>query len=123
MRPQNNRFRRDRNSGGRDYRDRGRENRSREMTEITCDKCGKKAKVPFKPSKDKPILCSECFEKAGNGQRGRDRGRGSFGRNRDFRGSRQQSGVSKEDFEKLNKKVDKILKILENVEIEELGEE
>ena len=34
----------------------------REMFEVICDDCGRQCKVPFKPSNDKPIYCSDCFE-------------------------------------------------------------
>lgn len=33
----------------------------REMFETTCARCGGVARVPFNPSTDKPVLCSECF--------------------------------------------------------------
>lgn len=33
----------------------------REMHITTCAKCGKEAKVPFQPSADRPVYCSECF--------------------------------------------------------------
>lgn len=33
----------------------------REYFTTTCAKCGKEAKVPFKPSDDRPVYCSECF--------------------------------------------------------------
>ncbi len=33
----------------------------REMFETTCARCGGVARVPFNPSSDKPVLCSECF--------------------------------------------------------------
>ena len=29
----------------------------------TCDDCGGEAKLKFEPSADKPVYCSECFEK------------------------------------------------------------
>ena len=35
----------------------------REMYEIVCADCGKIDKVPFMPRNDKPVYCSECFEK------------------------------------------------------------
>ena len=35
--------------------------RTREMFEVTCDGCGCAATVPFKPTNDKPVYCSECF--------------------------------------------------------------
>ncbi len=28
-----------------------------------CDDCGGEAKLPFEPSKDKPVYCSACHEK------------------------------------------------------------
>ena len=36
---------------------------NKEMFSAVCDECGKDCKVPFKPSSDKPIYCSDCFEK------------------------------------------------------------
>jgi len=74
-----------------------RSNRSRnrsdkpQMYDAVCDECGKDCKVPFKPSGNKPIYCSECFEKRGGG-RDRDNrsGRRDYNRGRkDYnRGSR-----------------------------------
>ncbi|MCR4426488.1 MAG: zinc-ribbon domain containing protein [Firmicutes bacterium] len=34
---------------------------TREMFEVTCSACGKPAMVPFQPSGDRPVYCSECF--------------------------------------------------------------
>lgn len=31
------------------------------MYTAICANCGKEAKVPFQPSNDKPVYCSECF--------------------------------------------------------------
>ncbi len=36
---------------------------NKEMYEITCADCGKVDKVPFMPKNDRPVYCSECFEK------------------------------------------------------------
>jgi CxxC-x17-CxxC domain-containing protein len=33
----------------------------REMFSATCSSCGKEAQVPFRPSGDKPVYCSDCF--------------------------------------------------------------
>lgn len=33
----------------------------REMHTAICAKCGKEAKVPFEPTSDKPVYCSECY--------------------------------------------------------------
>jgi CxxC-x17-CxxC domain-containing protein len=42
----------------------------REMFSATCSSCGKEAQVPFQPSGDKPVYCSECFQQRGGGNRG-----------------------------------------------------
>jgi len=36
---------------------------SREMHPATCSACGAETMVPFKPSGDKPVYCSDCFRK------------------------------------------------------------
>ena len=33
----------------------------REFFTATCTECGKEAKIPFQPSSDRPVYCSECF--------------------------------------------------------------
>jgi len=33
----------------------------REMHPATCAECGKQTQVPFRPSGDRPVYCSECF--------------------------------------------------------------
>ena len=35
----------------------------RKLYEVECASCGQIAKVPFKPQDDRPVYCSECFEK------------------------------------------------------------
>jgi len=35
----------------------------RENYEIVCDSCGAQATVPFRPSGDRPVYCSDCFAK------------------------------------------------------------
>lgn len=39
----------------------GRGYRRRAMHEIVCAKCGQKAKVPFKPRKDRAVYCKDCY--------------------------------------------------------------
>jgi CxxC-x17-CxxC domain-containing protein len=47
----------------------------REMFTATCSSCGQPASVPFQPSSDKPVYCSNCFQQ----RRGADRsGRGTY---------------------------------------------
>ena len=76
--------------GGRDFGgDRGGRGRL-EMTKVICDECGSRCEVPFKPTSSKPIYCSDCFEKKGNGN----------------------SRSSNNDLDIVNKKLDKIMKAL-----------
>ncbi|HEU5442040.1 MAG TPA: zinc-ribbon domain containing protein [Ktedonobacterales bacterium] len=35
----------------------------REMHTIVCAECGKEDQVPFLPRNDKPVYCSDCFER------------------------------------------------------------
>lgn len=35
----------------------------REMFVAVCASCGKEARLPFKPTGDRPVYCSECFAK------------------------------------------------------------
>lgn len=36
---------------------------SREYFTAICGECGKEAQLPFKPRGDRPVFCSECFDK------------------------------------------------------------
>lgn len=36
---------------------------SRQMYDAVCSACGKDCKVPFQPSNDRPIYCSDCFRR------------------------------------------------------------
>ena len=35
----------------------------REMHTVVCAQCGKDAQVPFKPTGDRPVYCSDCFNR------------------------------------------------------------
>lgn len=64
-----------------------------EMFEATCYKCGSKCQVPFRPISGKPVFCKVCFDKSGNP-------------------ATKVVDQYKDQFEKLNAKLDKILKAL-----------
>jgi len=71
------RGRRDSEGGFRGRRDddRGSKRNSRnrrdfEMTSVICSSCGVDCEVPFKPTSNKPVFCSECFEKKEKGSSG-----------------------------------------------------
>ncbi|MBS3146357.1 hypothetical protein J4471_01530 [Candidatus Woesearchaeota archaeon] len=74
------------------------------MHEVICDKCKKQCQVPFKPTGDKPVYCSDCFRKNENS----NRSYGSRDQDRPLR-----SGMSSEEFNKINAKLDKIIQALE----------
>jgi len=88
--------RRDSSRGGSFDRN-DRPSRRPEMHKVVCDKCGKDCEVPFKPTHGKPIYCDNCFK---------DRSRES--------GSRSEMGkpIDKQSHDEINRKLDKILKIL-----------
>lgn len=124
-----------RDSGRFDRRDSGRRSFEKQMHEVTCDKCGKRCEVPFKPTEGKPVYCSDCFEKTGNSSRYGDRDskrfdRGSYNRSggRDSgRFSKRDSGSNKpeqfiKEFDQLNRKLDAILKALEVSKKEQFAE-
>jgi len=82
------------------------------MHRAVCSKCGDNCEVPFKPSSDKPIYCSECF---GGG---------------DKDGKSNQGGSGNKQLESLHAKVDRILEILapimeeaEREDIEDIDDE
>lgn len=77
----------DRNSRGGDRGD-----RNKRMYKAICDECGDKCELPFAPSKDKPIYCSNCFSKKGG-----------------------SSGVNSEVIEKLQEQVEEISSKLDTV--------
>jgi len=36
---------------------------ARQMYDAVCAGCGRPCKVPFQPSGDRPVYCSDCFSK------------------------------------------------------------
>jgi len=47
--------------GGNGGSDRRGDSQKPQMYSATCSECAKKCEVPFKPSPDRPVLCSDCF--------------------------------------------------------------
>jgi len=71
--------------------------RDKQMFSVTCDKCARQCEVPFKPTGDKPVYCSDCFEKNGS----------AINRSND-----KPTNQYKDQFDSLNEKLDRILKLL-----------
>lgn len=44
-------------------RDSGSYGSRREMFPVVCSECGKDTTVPFKPTGEKPVYCSDCYNK------------------------------------------------------------
>ena len=68
-------FNRGDRSGARRFGDR-RPDRPTTMFQATCSECGKACEVPFKPTGERPVLCSDCFAKKRNAEHGQGRSSG-----------------------------------------------
>ena len=118
--------------GRRNFNSNDRGSRRTEMFPAVCDNCGKDCEVPFRPSSDKPIYCSRCFEEVAPR---RDNNRGS----RDSRPPRRDNFSSsdssfkprdnssdisqlKDQLSSISAKLDKLVRILTPVETEEIVE-
>jgi len=96
-------------SRSRDRRDfGGRDSRRPVLYDAVCDECGKNCQVPFRPSGDRPVYCSDCFEKRGGKSAGRSGRRTPRKRDFDDRATSQLI----EKIEILNAKLDKIINLL-----------
>ncbi len=77
----------------------------KQMFKATCAECGNSCEVPFKPSSGKPVFCSNCFGKT-------DKGRGGNDGVRTNNAVASGNSITREQFEMLNTKLDKILRVL-----------
>ncbi len=88
------------------------------MHKAICSDCNKSCEVPFKPTGNKPILCTACFQGISDQKRGRPSSFNKF--NASDRSSRKsESGYANrggtnydEQFRILNAKLDTILRSL-----------
>lgn len=79
----------------RNFGDRDNSFAEKRMYKVNCAKCGELAEVPFRPSDDKPVFCSNCFQKPTSTR------------------TATGTGITKEQYEVLLRKVDRVLSILE----------
>lgn len=113
-------FNRDsRSGGGRSFGGRrdfggGDRGEDRQMFKAVCANCGKDCEVPFRPTGSKPVYCRDCFRTMGEGAgSSRSDDRGSRRPSYDSRGrSPAPQPQNRDQFEELNAKLDKILKLL-----------
>ncbi len=92
----------------------------------TCAECGTNCEVPFKPSGERPVYCSDCFKNKENVRPGQNdrQARPSFDRNAAKPYSASVNQPANDYHDKINQKLDKILSILESLMIEvEEGED
>jgi CxxC-x17-CxxC domain-containing protein len=87
------------------------EHRDREMFTATCDECGKSCQLPFRPSNNKPVYCSDCFNMRGERSGLHNH---SDERNTENKGSDTGKEIRelKDQVLSLNVKLDKIMKAL-----------
>lgn len=114
-------FRNTKPSGFKDSRKSGGGNFAASMHKATCSDCGKQCEVPFKPTGNRPIFCSMCFQKDGSSNYKRpnrmDSGRSVGGERQSYKAdsnkyeSRNTDNVG-EQFRIVNSKLDAILKAL-----------
>ncbi|PIR68472.1 hypothetical protein COU49_00845 [Candidatus Nomurabacteria bacterium CG10_big_fil_rev_8_21_14_0_10_35_16] len=103
-------------SGGKNFGGGRGGDRRAEMFSTVCSDCGKKCEVPFRPIGEKPVFCSDCFRNKGDNNFGDFRGKERMSGGRNFKprfDDRNKEVVNyKAQFETLNAKLDKILKLL-----------
>jgi CxxC-x17-CxxC domain-containing protein len=117
-----NNFRGDSNRGGgyprRDYGRSsfgggGRAGGRRTMHPATCSECGNKCEIPFIPRDDRPVYCSNCFEKRGNSNAGAGSAPRRFERNIPSAGNFSNNNTElKVKLDQINSKIDKLLNLL-----------
>lgn len=99
-------FRRDspeKRFGGRDSKDSG-----FQLFQATCDKCGRECDIPFKPTGNKPVYCRSCFRENSSSESRSN----NFDRGRSEPRFESKNMTSSEDLDKINRKLDKIMKAL-----------
>lgn len=87
----------------------------KQFFDAECATCGDDCTVPFKPKAGRPIFCRNCMGKKDKPQFPREERNFSRDEGKSFREDRQDRGfsISKEQYEELAGKVDKILKIVQ----------
>lgn len=103
----------DRRSQPQDWSPRRSYSEDKQMFEAVCDNCSKNCKLPFRPTNNRPVYCSDCFEKGNNEPRNNENKDNSRSRNSEqpqFQASLLSD--NKEQFQELNTKLDRILELL-----------
>ncbi len=87
------------------------------MHQAVCSECNKACEVPFRPSGDKPIYCSDCFSAKRGGEAPREPRGGSFSGDRAPRRDFAPRGDNevKKQLEFLGMKIDRLVKAVEGL--------
>jgi len=83
-----------------------------ELHQATCDKCGRECDVPFKPTGNKPVYCRSCFREINSQETGRKPDNSDRNTFRDDFKPREKSNPSSDELDKINRKLDKIMRAL-----------
>lgn len=100
--------------GGGNFNHGGSDRENGQMFDAVCGNCGKNCQVPFRPNGRKPVLCSDCFQ---------NEKKSGFQGNRPNRSDSRPSAPAanyKQDFEAINAKLDKILRLLNTTPSQEM---
>lgn len=90
------------------FDDRRSNREDRPMFDAVCSSCGNPCKLPFEPRTAKPVYCSKCFDKPHDDDARRPD---------NFRAEKSQKTITSEQFEQLNAKMDKLLKLFTKLQI------
>ncbi len=101
-----------------DNRDGGSNFAQKQMFSATCDQCGERCEVPFRPTNGKPVLCSNCFA-ASKGESPR----ATSSHVSTFVPAVRPVKDNSAELEAINAKLDKILRILTPVTHKEAAKE
>ena len=102
----------------------GRDSRPVTMHETICDSCKKSCEVPFRPSGDKPVYCSNCFsarsDSGSSGSQGNDRrnDRRDFSFKQPSYGRPQGGGGNdeiKKQLERINEKLERLIIVVKAI--------
>lgn len=80
------------------------------MHSATCDDCGQRCEVPFKPNGKKAVFCSNCFNKGGDAEGTRSERPAYAGR---AQGGGAGSDQYRDQLREINSKLDAIIRALE----------
>lgn len=110
-------YRNNRSGGNRNF-GKPRFNREQgQMYQAICANCGKQCEVPFRPTGNKPVLCRECFQNNRSSDLRRSEQK-VFDKPRFDRENNQNRQNYQVQFDELNAKLDKILGLLQQKQIE-----